>query len=154
VTSREPLGVIGETLYQVLPLALPAVELASDEIGQVDSVRLFVVRARSILPTFDLTPDNAEIVAKICRDLDGIPLAIELASARVNILSVQQILTHLEHRLDLLVSTSRAMRVTAHCAPRLTGVTISFPRRSGWCFNGSRFLLLASRSTRRISVCR
>jgi len=107
-TSRESLGVMGETLYPVLPLALPAVQLAADEIGQVDSVQLFVERAQSILPNFGLTPDNAEIVASICRDLDGIPLAIELASARVNILSVQQIQTRLDHRLELLVSTSRA----------------------------------------------
>src|SRR5574341_17166 len=107
-TSREPLGVIGETLYPVLPLALPAASLTLDEISQVDSVQLFVERARSILPNFGLTPDNAEIVSTICRDLDGIPLAIELASARVSVLSVQQIQERLNRRFDLLVSTARA----------------------------------------------
>ncbi len=106
-TSREPLGVIGETLYPVLPLALPATHLSVDEIRQVDSVRLFDERARSILPNFSLTPDNAEIVSTICRDLDGIPLAIELASARVSVLSVKQIQERLDRRFDLLVSTTR-----------------------------------------------
>src|SRR3990172_6241102 len=107
-TSREPLGVIGEMLYPVLPLALPAAHLSVDEIRRVESVQLFVERARSILPTFSLTPDNAEIVSTICRDLDGIPLAIELASARVSVLNVKQIQERLDHRLDLLISTARA----------------------------------------------
>ncbi len=107
-TSREPLGVIGETLYPVLPLALPAASLSVDEIRQVDSVQLFVERARSILPNFGLTSDNAEIVSAICCDLDGIPLAIELASARVSVLGVKQIQERLDRRFDLLVSTARA----------------------------------------------
>ena len=107
-TSREPLGVIGETLYPVLPLALPAAHLSIDEIRRVESIQLFVERARSILPTFSLTLDNAEIVSAICRDLDGIPLAIELASARVSVLNVNQIQERLDHRLDLLISTARA----------------------------------------------
>jgi predicted ATPase/DNA-binding CsgD family transcriptional regulator len=107
-TSREPLGVSGETLYPILPLALPTAHLPVDEISQVDSVRLFVERARSILPNFSLTLDNVESVSAICRDLDGIPLAIELASARVNVLGVKQIQERLDRRFDLLVSTSRA----------------------------------------------
>lgn len=107
-TSRAPLGVIGETLYPVLPLAVPTASLPVDAISRIDTVQLFVERARSILPDFSLTPGNAGIVAAICRDLDGVPLAIELASARVNVLSVKQILERLDRRLDLLVSTTRA----------------------------------------------
>lgn len=107
-TSREPLAVSGETLYPVWPLALPAAHLSADEIGQIDSVRLFIERARNILPNFNLTSDNAASIAAICRDLDGIPLAIELASARVNVLSVKQIQERLDRRFDLLVSTTRA----------------------------------------------
>jgi predicted ATPase/DNA-binding CsgD family transcriptional regulator len=107
-TSREPLNVIGEMIYPVLPLALPAAHLSINEIRRVESVQLFVERARSILPTFSLTPDNAEIVSTICRDLDGIPLAIELASARVSVLNVKQIQERLDHRLDLLIATARA----------------------------------------------
>jgi len=75
-TSREPLGVAGETLCPVLPLAVPVPSLLVGEISQIDSVRLFVERAQSVLPSFGLTPDNAGVVAAICRDLDGIPLAI------------------------------------------------------------------------------
>lgn len=107
-TSREPLGVKGEALYPVLPLALPATPISLDEIRRVESVQLFIERARSILPSFGLTAENAEIVSAICRDLDGIPLAIELASARVNVLSLNQIQERLDRRLDLLVSTTRA----------------------------------------------
>ena len=106
-TSREPLDVTGETLYPVSPFARPAAHLPINEISPIDAVRLFVERARSILPDFSLTPDNAESVANICRDLDGIPLAIELASARVNVLSVKQIQERLDRRFDLLVSTAR-----------------------------------------------
>ena len=107
-TSREPLGVTGEMLYPVLPLELPAAQISIDEIRRVESIQLFIERARSILPTFGLSAENAEIVSTICRDLDGIPLAIELASARVNVLSVNQIQERLDRRLDLLVSTMRA----------------------------------------------
>jgi predicted ATPase/DNA-binding CsgD family transcriptional regulator len=107
-TSREPLGVVGERLYPVWPLALPAADLSVDKVGRFESVQLFVERARSLLPGFSLTLDNAEIISMICRDLDGIPLAIELASARVNVLNVKQIQERLDHRLDLLVSTTRA----------------------------------------------
>lgn len=107
-TSREPLGVSGEMRYPVHPLELPAAWISTDEIRRVESVQLFIERARSILPSFGLTADNAETVSTICRDLDGIPLAIELASARVNVLSVNQIRERLDRRLDLLVSTTRA----------------------------------------------
>lgn len=106
-TSREPLGVSGETLYPVMPLAVPDARLPASEIGRIESVRLFVDRARSIVPNFSLTPDNAASIAAICRDLDGIPLAIELASARVNVLGVQQIEQRLDRRFDLLVATAR-----------------------------------------------
>lgn len=106
-TSRVPLGVAGEALYPVLPLPLPAAGLPIAALRQVDSVRLFVERARNILPGFELTSDNAASVATICRRLDGIPLAIELASARVNVLSAQQIQQRLDRRFDLLVATTR-----------------------------------------------
>lgn len=106
-TSREPLGVAGEMLYPVLPFALPAAGLPVEAIRQADSVRLFVERAQSVRPDFELTPDNAASVATISRVLDGIPLAIELASARVKVLSVQQIQERLDRRFDLLVSAGR-----------------------------------------------
>jgi predicted ATPase len=110
VTSREGLGIRSEALYPVLPLAVPSVEKMYPDIAAFEAVQLFVERARSILPGFVLTPENAHVVASICHDLDGIPLAIELASARVNVLHVQQIHARLNHRLDVLVSRSRGDR--------------------------------------------
>lgn len=104
-TSRELLGVTGEMRYPVSPLALPSVTTPRAALGQFDAVQLFVERARAILPDFGLTPDNATAVAGICRQLDGIPLAIELASARLNILTVEQIAARLDDRFALLAAS-------------------------------------------------
>lgn len=106
-TSREPLGVTGEMLYPMPPLRLPAPDEALAAITQCDAIQLFVERARSIRPSFALTAENAATVTAICRQVDGLPLAIELASARVNVLSVQQIQQRLTHPFDLLVSATR-----------------------------------------------
>jgi predicted ATPase len=95
-TSREPLGVTGELRYPVPPMALPPRTLPSDEMAQFDAIQLFAERARAIVPNFALTSENAAVVASICRHLDGIPLAIELASARVNVLTVEQIADRLD----------------------------------------------------------
>lgn len=102
-TSREPLAAIGEVLYPVAPLVLPPSTRTAD-FAAFDSIRLFVERARDVLPSFRLTSANAQPVADICRRLDGIPLAIELASARVNALSVEQIAARLDDRFALLTS--------------------------------------------------
>jgi non-specific serine/threonine protein kinase len=102
-TSREPLAVMGEMLYPVTPLALPPTAQVTD-IAHFDSIRLFVERARDVLPNFAMTSANAQPVADICRRLDGIPLAIELASARVNALTVEQIAARLDGRFTLLTS--------------------------------------------------
>jgi non-specific serine/threonine protein kinase len=105
-TSREPLGTPGERLYPVAPLSLPPDNYTPDEIGQFDAIQLFVERARAVVPAFDLTPDNAAVVARICRKLDGIPLAIELASARMNVLTVEQIAARLDKMYGLLPPAS------------------------------------------------
>jgi predicted ATPase/DNA-binding CsgD family transcriptional regulator len=105
--SREPLSVMGEMLYPVAPLSLPPRTLSADdadEILQFDAIQLFVDRARAILPTFLLTQDNARAVANICHRLDGIPLAIELASARLNVLTTEQIAARLDNLFALLPS--------------------------------------------------
>ena len=102
-TSREPLAVTGEMLYPVPPLAVPPKSQVTD-IVQFDSIQLFAERARDVLPNFTLTSTNALPVADICRRLDGIPLAIELASARVNVLTVEQIAARLDDRFALLTS--------------------------------------------------
>jgi predicted ATPase/DNA-binding NarL/FixJ family response regulator len=98
----------GEAVYLVAPLSLPLINSTSSEIGQFDAVRLFVERAHAILHGFELTDENCEVVAHICRHLDGIPLAIELASARVNLLTVNQIEERLNDRFKLLTSTKQA----------------------------------------------
>lgn len=109
-TSREPLAVEGESVRPVAPLALPdsgpmasIADLVSNE-----SVRLFAERARLAKPGFDIEERNAHVVATLCRRLDGIPLAIELAAARARVLSVEQILERMEDRFRLLTGGSRA----------------------------------------------
>jgi predicted ATPase/DNA-binding NarL/FixJ family response regulator len=101
-TSRESLSVAGERLYPVVPMSLPPAGHPVDDFGRFDAVRLFVERARSIVPAFELTAGNAEEVVRICRQLDGIPLAIELASVRVNVLTIEQIAARLDQRFELL----------------------------------------------------
>ncbi|HLF74781.1 MAG TPA: LuxR C-terminal-related transcriptional regulator [Anaerolineales bacterium] len=108
-TSRERLGCTGEMLYPVAPLSLPPRTLLADDVkgmGQFDAIKLFVERARTILPAFELTEDNASAVARICQQLDGIPLAIELASARLNVLAAAQIAARLDNLFALLPSAT------------------------------------------------
>ena len=118
-TSREALGVDGETIFQVSSLGVVRVEHPADpharpaaeqfaEIASAAAVRLFVDRATSVVPSFTLTPENAPVVAEICERLDGIPLAIELAAARVTVLSVQDILQRLGDRFRLLTGGRRS----------------------------------------------
>ena len=126
-TGREALGVPGEAILQVPSLGVPAPRDASHAHGHVgssgrehpdaawsfealaaaDSVRLFAERATAVAPDFELTPANAPIVAEICQRLDGIPLAIELAAARVPVLSVGEILERLGDRFRLLTGGRR-----------------------------------------------
>jgi predicted ATPase/class 3 adenylate cyclase len=108
-TSRVSLNVEGEVIYSVHPLALPDPEqnLPLPTLTQYEAVRLFIERAVSVRPSFSVTNDNAPAVAQICQRLDGIPLAIELAAARVRALSPDQIAERLENRFDLLIGGSR-----------------------------------------------
>jgi predicted ATPase/class 3 adenylate cyclase len=110
VTSREPLRADGETAFRVPSLALPPVNgtpLAIDQLTRCESVALFVERARLAKPNFTLSDTNAPSVARIVRRLDGIPLAIELAAARVKVLTVEQINAKLDDRFRLLTGGSR-----------------------------------------------
>lgn len=106
VTSRELVGITGETVFQVPPLGLP--DRLDSDLLQCPAVKLFVDRASSVSPDFRLTDNNAESVAQICRRLDGLPLAIELAAARIHAFSAQQIADRLHDRFHLLTSGSRA----------------------------------------------
>jgi predicted ATPase/DNA-binding CsgD family transcriptional regulator len=132
-TSREPLGMVGETTFQVPSLSLsPSVDHPPDATGsgsegsvasgrgavlpersqfpvEPEAIQLFVDRARAVMPAFSLTEHNIAAVAQICRRLDGLPLAIELAAARMAVLSPEQIGARLDDRFRLLTSGSRAL---------------------------------------------
>jgi non-specific serine/threonine protein kinase len=104
VTSRTLLRVSGEHVLAVPPLALPdpARPLSASGLAEYDAVRLFVERSTAVSPTFALTDENAATVAQICQGLDGLPLAIELAAARMTVLSPQALFDRLGRRLALL----------------------------------------------------
>jgi predicted ATPase/class 3 adenylate cyclase len=107
VTSRETLRVRAEHVYPVPPLALPDPRGTLEVVGDSEAVQLFVDRARSVRPDFVLDEGNAESVARICLRLDGLPLAIELAAARLSLFDPQTLLVRLEGRLDVLGSGGR-----------------------------------------------
>ena len=106
-TSRQPLGITGERVWWLQPLPVPAPADADPRsLRSNEAVRLFVERARHVSPGFELTPGVAVAVAGICRRLDGLPLAIELAAARTAVLTPEEILDRLDDRFDLLTGGS------------------------------------------------
>ncbi|MCD6033920.1 MAG: hypothetical protein K0S78_6106, partial [Thermomicrobiales bacterium] len=109
VTSRAPLHISGEYELPIPPLELPPADipLRLDDALASEAVRLFVDRARAVQSNFELTEDNAETVVAICRRLDGLPLAIELAASRVRLLPPKAILARLDSRLTLLIGGGR-----------------------------------------------
>jgi predicted ATPase/class 3 adenylate cyclase len=107
-TSRQVLAIGGETRYPCPPLATPEVAINSQaEVLGFESVALFEARAREVDPTFSVNDENAANVAAICRRLDGMPLAIELAAALVRVLTPREILGRLDHRFELLTGGPR-----------------------------------------------
>ena len=109
-TSRERLNIRGELAWSVPPLSLPADPERLpplEELRQYEAIRLFIERARFSQPRFAMTDQNAEVVTQICQRLDGLPLVIELAAARVKMLSVEQINTRLGDRFRLLTAGRR-----------------------------------------------
>ena len=108
-TSREALGVGGEKVRRLGPLAVPdpAAQISLDELARNEAVGLLLDRASSAAPGFEIDVDNASTIAELCRRLDGIPLAIELAAARMSLMSPKQILSRLEDRFGLLTGGSR-----------------------------------------------
>ena len=109
VTSRAVLHIRGEHELSVAPLALPDLKRsrAPEALAGSPAVELFVGRAQTLKPDFQLTDANAQAIAEICARLDGLPLAIELAAARIKLLPPQALLTRLEHRLQVLTSATR-----------------------------------------------
>lgn len=109
-TSREPLQVAGEQQFRVPPLTLPDPALpgtTAATIAASPAVQLFVARAQAVLPSFEITTTNATTAARICAKLGGIPLAIELAAARVHVLGLDQLLARLDDTFQVLTAGSR-----------------------------------------------
>jgi predicted ATPase/class 3 adenylate cyclase len=108
-TSREGLGISGESIYQVPSLSIPSTngDQKLDELMGYEAMRLFIERAQAASPGFQLTPANGAAIVQICQRLDGIPLAIELAAARVRMLSPEQIAARLKDHFRLLAGGSR-----------------------------------------------
>ena len=108
LTSREPLNIRGELVLRLEPLAVPANGLSTDLILQHSAVILFVCRARALAPECACDPASIALVAEICRRLEGLPLAIELAAARVAALGVAGVASRLDDRLNLLTGGLRS----------------------------------------------
>ena len=108
-TSREMLGMAGERAFYVPSLAIPDAQavMSTEAALQSDAVRLFIERAHTVTPQFALTDENVSAVIRVCQRLDGIPLAIELATARLKMLPVQQIADHIDDAFRLLTGGSR-----------------------------------------------
>lgn len=130
-TSREPLALAGEKVYPVPALTLPPVSLLArtgsfepmptavlEELQRSESIALFLDRAAAVVPDFTLTTENARAIESICRRLDGMPLAIELAAARVTVLTADQIVGRLDDQLALLVSSKRGGIAQRHLTLR------------------------------------
>jgi predicted ATPase/DNA-binding CsgD family transcriptional regulator len=108
VTSRAPLHVTGEQEYEVPPLRVPDLQSTTvAAVGDCESVRLFIERAQAVWPDFVLDEKNAALVAEIARRLDGLPLAVELAAARVKLLPLASLFARLEQSLPVLVGGAR-----------------------------------------------
>ena len=109
-TSREPLGIAGERICLIPPLATPSPleSHTATALDQYEAVNLLVDRARAIVADFAVTAENSDAVVQLCNRLDGIPLAIELAAARLRSLSVTQIVERLDRRFQLLTGGDRA----------------------------------------------
>jgi predicted ATPase/class 3 adenylate cyclase/DNA-binding CsgD family transcriptional regulator len=110
-SSREALGIGGEVTYRVPSLGLPDIQHLPpiESLSQYEAVRLFIDRSTAAVPSFTVTNDNAPALAQVCFHLDGIPLAIELAAAKIRVLSVEQIAKRLDDRFRLLTGGSRTV---------------------------------------------
>jgi non-specific serine/threonine protein kinase len=141
-TSREGLGITGETVWRVPSLSVPdaATNVSTETLLLYDAARLFLERASAVDPSFTAAAANAALIADVCIRLDGIPLAIELAAARVKVLSLEQIHTRLNDRFRLLTGGSR----TAVARQRTLEATVEWSY--GLLSNAERRLL------RRLSV--
>lgn len=166
-TSRAPLNVRGEQEYLVPPLELPpGIEPGSLEtLGEIPAIQVFVWYARQRLPTFAITERNAADVSAICRRLDGVPLALELAAARVRVLSPAELLALLDRQIPLLVGGSRdlperhqTMKATIDWSYRLLDATaqVLFRRLSvfsgGWTLGAAETIVAGTEIESRAAI--
>ncbi len=107
VTGREALFIDGETMIQIPPLSLPKEQQTPEDIANSEGVQLFLERAGAVRPDFAITEQNGATIAEVVRRLDGIPLALELAAARLRMLTIEQIKEHLNDRFRLLTGGRR-----------------------------------------------
>ena len=129
-TSRSALRLRGEYLLPLEPLPLPEAGATDvDAVLRSDAVRLFLARAAAAWPSFEVTEENAAAVAQVCRMLDGLPLALELAAARIRVLPPGQMLARVGRRLQLLTGGGRALPAGA----LRSSATLSFPASSARC---------------------
>ena len=142
-SSREALGITGEIIYRVPSLELPGPDLLSAEtLTEHEATKLFIDRATAALSTFSVTDENASAIAQICHRLDGIPLAIELAAAKVRALSPEQIAKRLDDRFRLLTGGSRTA-MERHQTLRATvdwGYNLLRPTEQAFCRRLSVFV--------------
>jgi predicted ATPase len=114
VTSRETLRVLAELVFPVPPLSLPNPKDPAQSIAASEAVQLFTDRARAVRPDFALTDDNATVIAEICLRLDGLPLAIELAAARLNVFTPSDLLAASRRDSTSWVPGSATCRPSTH----------------------------------------
>jgi AAA ATPase domain len=136
VTSREVLHVRGEQVFALLPLAMPDPHRlpVREQLERYGAVALFCERAREILPTFQLTDEQAPLVVEICRRLDGLPLALELAAARLKLLSLAALSEKLSYRLAVLTGGPRDLPARS---PGATSCSRTRSSTSSACFPSS-----------------
>lgn len=148
-TSREPLAIDGEALVPLGPLALPDTDADIHQARLAASVRLFTERAAAVRPGFDVDEHNLADVLRIVRSLDGLPLALELAAARLRTLALSDLVDGLSDRFRLLTSGSRtASHATARCAGSSRGAGTCSPTTHARSRSGSRSCPEASRRLR------
>lgn len=135
-TSREPLGIPGERLWPVPPLTLPPADAGAQAPDRpYEALALFEDRAAAVVPDFTLDKDNKPAVARLCRRLDGLPLAIELAAVRMRVLSAEEMLARLEDRFTLLTTghrTAAPRHQTLRAAVQWSFELCSEPERLLW----------------------
>jgi len=124
VTSRQRLGMLGERTFPLGPLPSPQPDASFDSLPACPSVELLVDRATAVSPDFSLSPDNAGAVAALCRDLEGIPLSLELAAARLATMTPEQMVTGLSDRFGLLVTNDNCRARRHHSVRAAMGYSL------------------------------